>query len=312
MVSVLAVRTHRANITRFPIHHRNSSNQLFMTSARPIITLITDFGLQDVYVGIMKGIIAQVNSTATLIDLNHQIPPQDVGAASFNLLNAYPYFPKGTVHIVVVDPGVGTRRRAVALEIAEGFLVGPDNGVFSQVLNQSPMIRGVELNNPQYWRSSSPSATFHGRDIFASVGAYLAGQIPMEKLGQWIEPESVVIQNNPGCREIRSQTGQLMTVLGEIQYIDRFGNAITNIPGRYITAPKHEGHWHDGSSSGWSLSFRNIIIPGYRTYSDGKPSEPLALVGSHGWIEIAVNGGHAQYQLRLSCGDEVKIQFALK
>ncbi len=284
-----------------------------MLQTTRIITLMTDFGLQDVYVGVMKGIIAQINPEATVIDLSHQIPPQDVAAARFSLMNAYDYFPTGTVHIAVVDPGVGTRRRAIAVEIAQGFLVGPDNGLFSGVLSQTPATQTVELTNRQFWRTPFPSATFHGRDVFASVGAYLAGQVPIHQLGHLIDPASLAPSPVPDCSEIRDKTNHLMAVSGQIQYIDRFGNAITNISGSYIDSLTTSHTTTDAdlsseSSHPWSLVLRNITIPGYRTYSDVPPGEPLALVGSHGWIEIAVNGGHAQYQLRLKWGDTVTVQ----
>ncbi len=282
-----------------------------MVETTRIITLMTDFGLQDVYVGVMKGIIAQINPEATVIDLSHQIPPQDVAAARFSLMNAYAYFPEGTVHIAVVDPGVGTRRRAIAVEIAQGFLVGPDNGLFSGVLSQTPATQTVELTNRQFWRTPFPSATFHGRDVFASVGAYLAGKVPIHQLGNLIDPGTLAPSPVPDCSEIRDKTNHLMAISGQIQYIDRFGNAITNIPGSYIDSLEQNQPIADPDSEArnpWSLALRNITIPGYRTYSDVSPGEPLALVGSHGWVEIAVNGGHAQYQLRLKWGDLVKVQ----
>jgi S-adenosylmethionine hydrolase len=133
------------------------------------IALITDFGLQDSYVGVMKGVIATLSPTTQLIDLTHSLPPQDLYAARFTLLSAYPYLPPGTVYLVVVDPGVGTNRRAVAVQTTQGILVGPDNGVLSGVLESDPAVNAVELTNPDYWRQSSsqPSPTFHGRDIFA-------------------------------------------------------------------------------------------------------------------------------------------------
>ncbi|MHC5725640.1 MAG: SAM-dependent chlorinase/fluorinase, partial [Nostoc sp.] len=148
-----------------------SKNQI---DQQPLVTLLSDFGDRDVYVGIMKGIIAQINRRLTVVDLTHQIPPQDIAAARFCLMNAYPYFPVGTVHVAVVDPGVGSKRRAIAVEFAQGFLVGPDNGIFSGVLSQSPAIAAVELTNLNYRRTPQPSKTFHGRDIFAPIAANLA------------------------------------------------------------------------------------------------------------------------------------------
>jgi S-adenosylmethionine hydrolase len=153
-------------------------------SENKLITLLSDFGLSDVYVGVMKGVIAQINPALTVVDLTHQIPPQNIAAGRFSLMNAYPYFPGGTVHIAVVDPGVGSRRRGVAIQLDAGFLVGPDNGLFSGVLSENPVVAAVELTNPQYWRTLSPSTTFHGRDIFAAVGAHLASGISDRTVGR--------------------------------------------------------------------------------------------------------------------------------
>ncbi len=156
-----------------------------------LVTLLTDFGLSDVYVGVMKGVITQINPRLRVVDLTHQIPPQNITAARFSLMNAYPYFPKGTVHVAVVDPGVGSHRRAIAIQLDSGFLVGPDNGLFSGVLSQTKVIAVVELTNPEYWQTSAPSQTFHGRDIFAPVGAHLASGVPLKQLGETIDPHHV-------------------------------------------------------------------------------------------------------------------------
>ena len=256
-----------------------------------IIALLTDFGLNDVYVGVMKGVIAHINPTVTTIDLNHEIPPQNIAAARFCLMSAYPYFPDGTVYIAVVDPGVGSQRKGVAIEFASGFLVGPDNGLFSGILNQSPAISAVELTNPKYWRTPTPSTTFHGRDIFASVGAYLASGVSLTELGTTINPETLVQLPIVECRETEGE------ILGSIQYVDRFGNLITNIPGNLV-----EGKI-------WSVEAGNFNILGNRTYSDRPPGSLIALISSEGWVEIAVNGGNAQTQLKMDFGDKVRVLF---
>jgi S-adenosyl-L-methionine hydrolase (adenosine-forming) len=260
-------------------------------STKRLLTLLTDFGLQDVYVGVMKGVIAQIDPNLTVIDLTHQIPPQDVAAARFSLMNAYPYFPDGAVHVAVVDPGVGGARRAIAIELEQGFLVGPDNGLFSGVLSQHSVKQAVELTNPQYWRITEPSTTFHGRDIFAAVGAYLATNIPLTELGETIDPDSLTHLPIPDC--ISTESG----FAGNIQYIDRFGNAITTILGHYV------------AGRAWSAVTRSCTMPGCRTYEDVEQGSPLAIVGSHGWVEIAVNGGDAHFQMRLSWGDPVEVVF---
>lgn len=255
-----------------------------------LITLLTDFGLDDVYVGVMKGVIASLDQTLRVIDLTHQIPPQNITAAQFNLLNAYPYFPAGTVHVAVVDPGVGGDRRAIAIELEDGFLVGPDNGLFTGLLITKTIIRVVELNNRQYWRVPDPSNTFHGRDIFAPVAAHLALGVSIAELGTPIAPDAL-IQNSIVPYKTTASGYQ-----GKIQHIDRFGNVITNIPGKLV------------QDQCWSVRIKKRSIPGCQRYGDVKTGEPIALVGSHGWVEIAINGGNAHFQLRLNWEDEIELK----
>ncbi|WP_414526602.1 S-adenosyl-l-methionine hydroxide adenosyltransferase family protein [Nodularia chucula] len=256
------------------------------------IALISDFGDRDVYVSVMKGVIAQINPQIRVVDLTHQIPPQNIAAARFSLMNAYSYFPLGTVYVAVVDPGVGSRRRAIAVEFAQGFLVGPDNGIFSGILSQSPPIHTVELTNPHYWRTPEPSKTFHGRDIFAPIGAHLASCVPLTQLGQKIDSATLVQFNIGECNQ--SNTG----VKGCIQYIDYFGNLVSNIPGQYV------------QGKNWCVQVAGVIIPGCETYSDVKVGELAALVGSHGWVEIAINSGNAASQLQLNCQDALQVLFS--
>ncbi|SRR5579883_397765 len=266
-----------------------SIQQINQQPQASVLTLLSDFGDRDVYVGVMKGVIAQINPALTMIDLTHQIPPQNIFAARFCLLNAYPYFPIGTVHVAVVDPGVGSTRRAIAVEFLQGFLVGPDNGIFSGVLSQSPATRSVELTNTQYWRTASPSKTFHGRDIFASVGAHLASGVPIQQLGQEIDPTTLV------GLDIAEHSQSEIGALGCIQYIDHFGNLVTNIPGNYV------------QDKSWRVQVAGFTIPGGETYSDVKPGEAIALIGSHGWVEIAINNGHAQSVLQMSLKSTIEV-----
>ncbi|ALF54367.1 hypothetical protein ACX27_18430 [Nostoc piscinale CENA21] len=258
-------------------------------STRSLLTLLSDFGDRDVYVGVMKGIIAQINPEIRVIDLTHQIPPQNIVAARFCLMNAYPYFPDGTVHIAVVDPGVGGNRRAIAVEFAGGFLVGPDNGIFSGVLSQTPAVAAVELTNPDYWLTPQPSRTFHGRDIFAPVGANLASGVPLKYLGKEINP-TTLLQIGMGKCQTTSRG-----VLGNIQYIDHFGNLISNIPQSCV----------EGKT--WYVEIAGLTIPGCETYSNGEVGEAVALVGSHGWVEIAINGGNAHSQLQINYQDTLEV-----
>lgn len=261
-----------------------------MPPDQPILTLLTDFGLQDAYVGIMKGVIAAIAPNVRIVDLTHQIPPQDIAAARFNLLNAVPYFPTGTVHVAVVDPGVGGTRRAIALATAQHSFVGPDNGLFSGVLAQTPALAAVELTQSDYWRTPNPSTTFHGRDIFAPVAAHLTQGVPLAALGRAIAPASLVSDPLPPCRAEGNR------LYGCIQHIDHFGNLITNIPARLVqTQP-------------WQLRLGGVTLPQQATYAAVAVGELVALVGSHGWVEIAVNGGNAGDRLQARVGDAVQVQ----
>ena len=261
------------------------------------IALITDFGTQDSYVGVMKGVIATLAPQALVIDLTHDLPPQDCYAARFALLSAYPYLPLGTVYLVVVDPGVGTRRRAVAVQTGRGLLVGPDNGVLTGVLGGvlrdgiegEPGCRAVELTTPDYWRGPAPSATFHGRDIFAPVAAHLANGLDLDRLGPGIDPQSLV--RLPLATAVATATGWE----GMVQYLDRFGNGATTIPAEAVAAGP------------WRLSVGAVTLPGARTYGDVPVGEALALVGSHGFVEIAVNQGSAAERLGLRVRDRTSI-----
>lgn len=256
-----------------------------------VLTLLSDFGWQDAYVGVMKGAIAHINPRLNVIDLTHQIPPQNIAAGRFCLMSAYPYFPPDTVHVAVVDPGVGSQRRGVAIQLATGCLVGPDNGLLSGVLESSTPLAAVELSNPDYWRSPTPSSTFHGRDIFAPVGAHLASGVPLKNLGERIDPNSLI--HLPIHKHKQTAAG----IAGHIQYIDTFGNLVTNIPAAAV-----EG-------KAWMVRVGDLNIPSGDTYSSRNKGEIVALVGSHGWVEIAVNSGSAQSQLQIDWGESIEVAF---
>lgn len=259
-------------------------------SSPPLITLLTDFGDRDSYVGVMKGVIAAINPHIRVIDLTHQIPPQAIAVARFHLMTAFPYFPAGTVHLAVVDPGVGSQRRPIAAALAMGsFLVGPDNGVWGGVVQQYPIQAAVVLNNPTYWRTAQPSATFHGRDIFAPIAAHLASGAALSALGEPIVPPTLVDLDLPGWQ--RTARG----LVGTVQAIDHFGNLITNIP-----AAELEGQ-------PWQVIWGNYTIPAATTYSDGAVGHLLAVIGSHGWLEIACYQGNAAQRLQATWGDPVDV-----
>ncbi len=263
------------------------------SSKTKAIAVLTDFGLEDGYVGIMKGVMATINPNIPIIDLTHKVAPQQIWAARFCLMNAYPYFPRDTVFLAVVDPGVGSKRRSVAIKCSQGYLVGPDNGLFSGILAEDPAIKAVSLTNSDYWRIPDPSLTFHGRDIFAPVAAYLASGVALETLGNIIPVNSLV----PFPLESPQVTAK--KIEGSIQYIDHFGNLITNISSMEVR------------DKNWSVKIDDKIIKSGLTYSDVAQEEMITLIGSHGWIEIAINGGNAQEKLKLKWGDDITIIFEL-
>ncbi|MEL6490158.1 MAG: SAM-dependent chlorinase/fluorinase [Cyanobacteria bacterium J06621_3] len=266
-----------------------------------MITLLSDFGYQDAYVAVMKGVIAAIAPKIPTCDITHLVPPQDILAARFNLLTAYPHFPAGTVHLAVVDPGVGSSRRAIALQTPSGFFVGPDNGLFSGIYDREPIIEAVHLSKSDYWRISEPSKTFHGRDIFAPVAAHLENGVPIGALGDFIDPATLVKPDFPSF--INYANGALnqkpVRATGSLQYIDGFGNLITNIPGDVI--PDHP----------WMLTVETPDGPqeisGAHTYSDVPIRTLVALVGSHGFVEVACNCGSALVNLSPSAQSLVTV-----
>ncbi len=244
-----------------------------------VVTLTTDFGTADGYVGEMKGVLLTLAPDATIVDITHDIPPQDVDSARATIERVWRRFPPGTVHLVVVDPGVGSARAALAIESADRFLVGPDNGVLSAALIE-PGARAIELPV-----GTDASATFHGRDVFAPVAAALARGVALATLGR--PAGAPIIRRTPD--PVRRRDGAME---GEVVAIDRFGNAITNL--RSI----------DGESV--LLGARAIAIR--RTYTDVEIGEALAVVGSSGAIEIAIRNDSAARALKLSRGDKVTLQ----
>ncbi|MEL6261503.1 MAG: SAM-dependent chlorinase/fluorinase [Cyanobacteria bacterium J06626_6] len=250
-----------------------------------MITMLSDFGYQDSYVAVMKGVIAAIAPGKPTCDLTHAVPPQDILAARFNLCMAYPYFPRGTVHLAVVDPGVGSARRAIALQCPSGFFVAPDNGLLSGILAQEPPAAAISLTNSAYWRTPQPSQTFHGRDIFAPAAAHLANGVPITALGDRISPSSLIRLPLPPCQQHPAANSPHPTYAGSLQYIDGFGNLISNIPASAIPNSPWELHL--------TLTDQVHRLRGVKTYSQVPAGTLAALAGSHGWIEIACNGKSA-------------------
>lgn len=260
-----------------------------------IITLLTDFGTEDTYVGVMKGVITSICPSAQVIDLTHQVPPQDIATGAFLLDVSVDYFPEGAIHVAVVDPGVGTARKPVALRTAKAFFVGPDNGIFTLVLQRQQLLQAICLDNPRY-HLPTVSSTFHGRDIFAPVAAHIACGVSVEELGTPIHR----LQRLPLPRIRVDWQGIRATVV----HIDRFGNAITNLTRDNYDAWRTR--W-DVKEPAVQVAASDIFLPIGTTYGDVARGKPLALFGSSGRLEIAVNGGSAAIELALRRGDTIKV-----
>ena len=261
--------------------------------SRPVITLTTDFGQADGYVGAMKGVILSICPEAALVDISHEIRPQAVVQAAYVLSTAVAYYPPGTVHLVVVDPGVGSQRRPIAVRTERAAYVGPDNGVLSLALDQDPARQAVHLTEPRY-RLCSVSATFHGRDIFAPAAAHLACGAPLEEMGETL-PVSEMVELPISSPE--PQPGG--DSKGVILHVDRFGNLITNFqvrPHQHGIRVRAGGRWIDQIS---------------RTFTDVDRGELLAYIGSSGYLEIAAREASAARILSLDVGDTVQIERAL-
>lgn len=260
-----------------------------------LITLTSDFGLHDAYVAIMKGVILNITPEVRLLDITHGVSPQDVMEAAFVLKNAIPYFPDDTIHLAVVDPGVGTNRKAIALRKGRQWFVGPDNGLFSLVLNGEAPDEAVELDNPAYWLTDQPAHTFHGRDIFAPVAAHLSSGKPLSVLGTPIDSLTPLHWALP----IADKQG----IQGWVVHVDRFGNCVTNISRALI----------DEQRNGKAIKcyVGSTILNGMQaTYGNIETGEPLMLFDSNELLEIAVNTGNASHLLNIRKGSPVNLVFS--
>lgn len=241
----------------------------------PVISLLTDFGTADYFVGAVKGAILSVNSNVSIVDITHEISAQDIEAGAFLLLAAYKTFPRGTIHVAVVDPGVGSTRRPIVVTANDQFFVGPDNGIFTYICDREPY-RTFHVTAAEYFRPD-PSSTFHGRDIFAPVAAALSTGVAPEQLGPVINDEV--------------RLPSLETPL-RIIHIDRFGNCVTNISREVF--------------EGKSLMINGRTISALRKFYGEAPTEEIfAIWGSAGFLEISVNGGSAAQILAAKRGDTI-------
>lgn len=268
------------------------------------IALLTDFGLTDAYVGVMKGVMLGLHPRAALVDITHGVQPQNVRQAALTLMTAYRYFPAGTVFLVVVDPGVGSTRRPVAVQAGDYGFVAPDNGVLSYTLAQLEAVRAVELETP-----AGVSSTFHGRDIFAPAAARLARGDALGALGS---PVGDLVQL-PAPR-LSVAPG---TIRGEVVHIDHFGNVVTSIgrlerstPQTLTLRPAFGGDVTPLTVDAVSaqISAGGVQVRGiHATYSEVEPGTLLALVGSSALLELGVNQGNAAARLGVRIGDTVEV-----
>lgn len=262
-----------------------------------IITLLTDFGTGAEYAGLMKGVILSINPSAVIVDITHQIDRQDIAQAAFTICSSYEYFPDGTVHLVVVDPGVGSERSLLALEMKNQIFIAPDNGVLTLLFNEGNISALIRITNSKYFLASV-SRTFHGRDIIAPVGAHLSGGLDLRKLGTEIDRRDAVHLDDLYARI--SENGELV---GKIVGIDDFGNLITNIDFKKLSE-----EYPSGQEKKIQIKIGSHAITGlYETYSSVQPKTPMALIGSRGFLEIAVNKGNAALILNTEKGDNVRV-----
>lgn len=257
---------------------------------RNVITLTTDFGLQDYYVSAMKAVMLGIAPDAHFVDISHEIPSQDIMAGSWVLKNSAMLFPPETVHLVVVDPGVGTERHAIALQIEDQYFVGPDNGIFSLLTEEHPF-KAVCLTNSDYWRKER-STTFHGRDIFAPAAAHLSRGVALEDLGEPLDDLVTYRWTVP----ISDKDG----VEGMVIHIDKFGNLITNITESLIEEVV--------GGKGVKIYVGNTILDEITTTFGMVPEgEPVAYIGSSGMLEIGINQGRAEEMLGVQKGARISL-----
>jgi S-adenosylmethionine hydrolase len=256
-----------------------------------MITLMTDFGTSDHYVGVMKGVILNINPQVEIVDITHAIPPQDILGAAFLIDSTYRYFPSGTIHVVVVDPGVGSERRAIVCQTETAYFVCPDNGLLTHILHNEKHAHAVAVENSAYFLPQV-SNTFHGRDIFAPVAAHLSRGVPISELGNPVtQPVQLALPKPQVTEEM---------VIGHIIWIDSFGNLVTDISREILESLEGQNGVviHAGSAK---------IDHFNRSYAESEIGEVLAIIGSFNRLEISINQGNAAQVLGLKRGDTITI-----
>jgi len=260
----------------------------------PIVTLTTDFGTRDAFVGIMKGVILGIAPHARLVDLTHEVPPQNVLAGAHALWSSAKWFPSGTIHVAVVDPGVGTRRRALLIETRDAWFVGPDNGLLSLAAPARAVRRILDISRSRA-RLRPVSSSFHGRDVFAPVAAALAAGADPRTLGRSVR--SMERLRPPVARR------RARTILGEVLWTDGFGNLITNVRRSDLDGPSFR-------QLRLSITIDSHVVPFRASYASVAPENPVAIVNSCDLLEIAVNRGSAARHFAAGTGTPVSVEVA--
>ena len=263
---------------------------------RPILAFLTDFGSSDGYAGIMKGVVLTITPDVHLVDLSHEVPPQRIAAGAWLLATCYHYFPPGTIYVCVIDPGVGSVRRPIALHAGNWFFVGPDNGLFSYILAEQPVHAAVVLSNSAY-HLPQVSTTFHGRDVFSPVAAHLARGVPLSAFGPRIE--TTTLQR----LDLEVAVRQGAEITAQIVHIDHFGNLITNIPLSLVP------ELFTCSTVRLTFPTQGIAVTERRRFfSAPSPStedttRPFLYSGSSGYIAVAIQNGNAAQSLGVEYGE---------
>jgi S-adenosylmethionine hydrolase len=273
-----------------------------MKGNTPVITLLTDFGLQDEYVGVMKGVILSINRRVHLVDLTHELTRHDVLRASLAMKAAFSYFPKGAIHVIVVDPGVGGKRRIICLRKDGQLFIAPDNGVLSLVVEDGKVDEIVSVTNQEYFLKPV-SKTFHGRDILAPVAAHLSKGVDIVRLGEKIALSDIVTLNVP--TPFLSPQQELA---GKIISIDRFGNLTTNIDQTVFERFRGGQRLEDITIRLGRFKIKGVS----RSYDSVKIGSPVALFGSRDLLEISVNQADARTYFKTSVGQTVKVKMVAK
>lgn len=268
--------------------------RISFSMASKIVTLTTDFGLKDSYVAEIKAVILDICQNAIIVDITHEIKKFDIRMGAYVLACAAPYFPKGSIHLVVVDPGVGTQRRPIVIQTQRSLFVGPDNGILFLAAKKQNIIRIHELTNPDLMEPKV-SNTFHGRDIFAPAAAHLANGIKPENFG----PKISELEKPEFSKTTRAK-GKLV---GTVLHVDGFGNIITN-----ITKKEVEQTYLRGVIC-LELPHYEVKLKLGKAYGEVKPLESIALIGSHDFLEIALNQDNASKKFRVKAGDRIKLLF---